>query len=456
MKYNMHKLKERTHMKLNLGCGGDHKRGHLNVDAFDDTIADKIMPATNLQFDDNTVEEILMSQVIEHFGIARSIYALSECFRVLQPGGKLILEMPDIQESFKIYLNGEREDRKYILPWIYGVDMPGMQHRFCFPGDLLREELEKIGFTDIEKSFLKFDKHQPILRVVCKKPNDFQVFQLISKYRKKLLNDNKIDLDNQINALEKEILIECFTNGLKKVYRHRDNKIFEDLIVNGAVLSSPLSCEFVKIVIKENIVSKEHGESYIEALRDLDDIGFPGILLDKLTQVDGFVGRQDELFDSIYNYGKEMVKQFLSFTENDRDKLKKDLLKGKKSDINYEIDFFSTKLIMLRANQFFQKGVKAFNLLEYKEAIEHFDEAANLYRDQILTYWNLGRLYELEGNEKRSKSHYQNALHLLTVIEYEKNKQLKKILEQEMTSIHAQDCEDPLISLRQIYELADK
>ena len=149
-------------MKINLGCGGEHKKGYFNVDAFNNTIADSIMSATNLELDDNSVEEILMSQVIEHFGIARSIYSLSECFRVLIPGGKLVIETPDLRESFKIYSNGEREDRKNILPWIYGVDIPGMQHRFCFPEDLLEEELEKIGFINIKKEYLKFDEHQPI------------------------------------------------------------------------------------------------------------------------------------------------------------------------------------------------------------------------------------------------------------------------------------------------------
>ena len=72
-------------MKLNLGCGGDYKKGYVNIDAFDNNVADKIMSAVDLDLKDNSIEEIISSQLIEHLGIVSSIHALSECFRVLQP-----------------------------------------------------------------------------------------------------------------------------------------------------------------------------------------------------------------------------------------------------------------------------------------------------------------------------------------------------------------------------------
>ena len=47
-------------MKLNLGCGGDYKEGYINADAFDKTVADKIMFAYDLKFDDNSFDEIYL------------------------------------------------------------------------------------------------------------------------------------------------------------------------------------------------------------------------------------------------------------------------------------------------------------------------------------------------------------------------------------------------------------
>ena len=91
-------------MKLNIGCGGNYKKGYLNVDAFHSTVADQIMQAYDLKLDDNSFDEIYMSQLIEHLGIVGSIHSLSECFRVLKPEGILIIETPDLRRSFEKYL----------------------------------------------------------------------------------------------------------------------------------------------------------------------------------------------------------------------------------------------------------------------------------------------------------------------------------------------------------------
>lgn len=439
-------------MKLNLGCGGDHKKGYLNVDAFDDTIADKIMNATNLELNDNTVEEILMSQVIEHFGIAQSIYVLSECFRVLQRGEKLIIETPDIRESFKIYLNGIREDRKNILPWIYGVDIPGMQHRFCFPEDLLDEELKKIGFTNIKKDYLKFDEYQPILRVTCEKPSEIDEFQIITILRKKLLKNGEINLDEQINALEKEKLIEFFTEELKKFFQKKDNKIFKKILLEGVIKSPKITLIFLKILIDQKLISEEIGKKYIEILKRLDDINFIDILLDNLSSRSNFIGKQDELFETVNNFGKEIVEKLLVGSEIEQEDIIKNLKEERKTDAKYEIDFLSQKLVMLKAYRVFQIGVKEFNKSNYKEAIKYFKESSFLFRDQILTYWNLGRLYMLTHDENMAKTYYKNAIKLLDIIRFDRSKEIKELLELEMNKNQLVNYDESLISLRQVCE----
>lgn len=120
-------------MKLNLGCGRYYKAGYVNIDAYDTTVADLIMDATDLDFQDNSVEIIEAYQLIEHFGYIRSFYALSEWFRVLEPKGTLIIETPDLETSFKKYIKGSRKIREGLLFWIYGCDETGMEHRFGFP-----------------------------------------------------------------------------------------------------------------------------------------------------------------------------------------------------------------------------------------------------------------------------------------------------------------------------------
>jgi len=54
-------------MKLNLGCGNKRKEGFLGVDKFPCDAVDKIADLTiDLPFDDDSVSEIWMDNIIEH------------------------------------------------------------------------------------------------------------------------------------------------------------------------------------------------------------------------------------------------------------------------------------------------------------------------------------------------------------------------------------------------------
>ena len=55
-------------LKLNLGCGFGKKEGYLNCDWSEDVSPDKIVNLNKrLPFDGNSVDEILLSHVLEHF-----------------------------------------------------------------------------------------------------------------------------------------------------------------------------------------------------------------------------------------------------------------------------------------------------------------------------------------------------------------------------------------------------
>ena len=75
-------------MKLNLGCGSKILEGYTNVDKFDyykpDTVHD--LEVTPYPFKENSVDEILMSHVLEHIGQDPNIFnnIIKELYRIYQ------------------------------------------------------------------------------------------------------------------------------------------------------------------------------------------------------------------------------------------------------------------------------------------------------------------------------------------------------------------------------------
>jgi SAM-dependent methyltransferase len=82
-------------LKLNLGSGRSKMDGYLSVDSipFDglDVVADLNKP---WPWGDNTVSDIHMSHVLEHFTGDERVHIFNEMYRVLVPGGKALIITP--------------------------------------------------------------------------------------------------------------------------------------------------------------------------------------------------------------------------------------------------------------------------------------------------------------------------------------------------------------------------
>ena len=86
---------------LNVGCGKDYIPGCLNMDnlqinSYTDYIVkpDLVAEATDLPFPDGGFDVVLASHIFEHQRDYRKF--MLEMMRVLRPGGRLILVMPNI------------------------------------------------------------------------------------------------------------------------------------------------------------------------------------------------------------------------------------------------------------------------------------------------------------------------------------------------------------------------
>ncbi len=126
-------------MRLNLGCGKDYREGWVNIDLWAEKVDFRCDIRKRLPFDACAFEEIYASGVFCEIGPNEEFRdALNECHRVLAPGGKITIIVPDaaypiafrdpfciryfVQETWN-YLNSENFYYKQygkdygFLPW---------------------------------------------------------------------------------------------------------------------------------------------------------------------------------------------------------------------------------------------------------------------------------------------------------------------------------------------------
>ncbi len=63
-----------------------------------------------------------------------------------------------------------------------------------------------------------------------------------------------------------------------------------------------------------------------------------------------------------------------------------------------------------RAYNLFKEGVKHYNNKSYEKAIASFRESASVYPANAKVYYNLGKIYQMQGDNNLAKSYYMDAV----------------------------------------------
>lgn len=142
--------------KLHIG-GKLRLDGWEVLNALPGDYVDHVGDARDLsRFADNTFEEIYASHIVEHFDYMGELEnTLREWCRVLVPGGRVGISVPDLDVLARLFVQTEQmsfEDRFLVMRMMFGGHVNEYDHHKVGLGqDLLSGYLMLAGFTDIAR-----------------------------------------------------------------------------------------------------------------------------------------------------------------------------------------------------------------------------------------------------------------------------------------------------------------
>lgn len=152
----------RGKLRLNLGAGDKKLQGYVGVD---------LHPGADVQCDilelpqawEGKCEEVLVVHALEHIAFYDTDRALLEWKRALAPGGKLVIECPNLLEACKSYLQNPDDHPRGL--WVfYGDQARGdilTVHKSGWTPKTLIQAMERVGFSDCAQKPAQFKKREP-------------------------------------------------------------------------------------------------------------------------------------------------------------------------------------------------------------------------------------------------------------------------------------------------------
>lgn len=407
-------------MKLHVGCGKFYKPGYVNIDFYDRSVSDAVMPADELNYPSNSADIIEAYQIIEHFDCVKVPYVLSEWFRVLKPRGTLVIETPDLEAAFKEYIDVNIEQRKRAINWIFGTDSPGMRHKCCFSFDILKEVLTKAGFVNIIRQQQKTYTYACGMRIVCTKPlHKFKKYQILALLRKKLrkeiegfIETTELLMDFEENCIEK------ITALLWEFFEKRNKKSLDQILIEVSP-HCPTAVRTVFETIHESKIA-DHLNAHMETARYLERIRFPGKVFSLWQQMEKPMGREIQTFTNLLAVAGLSVKELLASSSPSKIKEKLEKIRGK------DMKYLSLHVIRMESDRLFRLAVKYFANGRLQDARKLLVASIKLTPDNFLLHWNLARILALEEKKSEAEEAYTRVFNLIEETKF------KEVLSKEM------------------------
>lgn len=154
-------------IKLHLGCGKKYLEGYINIDfpLSEHTVisvkADVYKDIRDLEYPENSIDEIRSHHLFEHFPRAEAVDLLLKWRKWLKPGGILRIETPDFYRCSKWFIFSNLKERMQLSRHIFGSqEAKWAYHLDGWEKQKFNFFLKKLGFFKIKfkksPDFLKF------------------------------------------------------------------------------------------------------------------------------------------------------------------------------------------------------------------------------------------------------------------------------------------------------------
>ncbi len=193
-------------LRLHLGCGGQHLEGYINIDYpqsehnLVQVKADFYADIKSLDFPLESVDEIRLNHVFEHFNRVTALAMMIKWHKWLKIGGRLHIETPDLIGSAKTLVSNTSWKTKMgvvrhlagdqAADWGYHID-------HWFP-ERFEHTLEALGFGEVQTLSSSWSK-EPYLsnvKVVAMKSKSFSLQEQL-KAAEELLWESTVALEER-------------------------------------------------------------------------------------------------------------------------------------------------------------------------------------------------------------------------------------------------------------------
>ena len=391
-------------IKLNLGCGIYYKPGYVNIDLEEREIADVVLDIALLPYEDNSVDVIEASHIIEHFDIIHIPYLLSEWYRVLKPGGELIVETPDLFSSVIKLRFSKFKKQISSLKFLFGVDFLGNIHKMGFTSSFLRKILSRAGFTNIRRKKQKSFKNEKGMRIIVSKPRIVDTFDkkhFITTFRSKIYPELEKIETQFLEAIENNFfmpMVETLPNNVEEFFNLENVASY----CAGLITISPKLAYVFLNTFPDRLTNKINKN----VIKFLEEIEFHSLLMTNWMKWKKDPYHLQNSITSFYSHWVNKIQMILL-----KDIEYREMFSYLKSTEKESIDFFSFDVINLLSSRVANEGIKAFTNGDHKKAEKLFESSLRINPSNIISNLNLARLLRRRnGSMDRIQQHYKIAL----------------------------------------------